>query len=74
MLAPTANNRANFAAFIVTGKSGNPSGVQMTLQNTSKVYDYKTKLNIVGLYTDSYEVEEEVTEKSCINYVIVSVI
>lgn len=74
VLAPTANNRANFAAFIVTGKSGNPSGVQMTLQNTSKVYDYKTKLNIVGLYTDSYEVEEEVTEKSCINYVIVSVI
>ena len=70
---PSFNLRNNYAGFSITNPEM-PFGLSMQLKNNSTLYNYDVLLNVVGLYTNSYEIEEEVTEKTCQEYIILSVL
>jgi hypothetical protein len=73
LTTPSFNSRNNYAAYKINNPN-HPFGLSMQLKNNSTLYNYNVLLNVVGLYTNSYETEEEVTEKTCQEYIILSVL
>lgn len=73
LTTPSLNVRNNYAGYTINDPN-KPFGLSMTIKNNSTLYNYDVLLNVVGLYTNSYETEEEVTEKSCQEYVILSLL
>ena len=73
LTTPSLNLRNNYAGYTINDPNKS-FGLFMTVKNNSTLYNYDVLLNVVGLYTNSYETEEEITEKSCQEYVILSVL
>jgi hypothetical protein len=73
LTTPSLNVRNNYAGYTINDPN-KPFGLSMTIKNNSTLYNYDVLLNVVGLYTNSYETEEEITEKSCQEYVILSLL
>jgi hypothetical protein len=73
LTSPSLNVRNNYAGYTINDPN-KPFGLSMTIKNNSTLYNYDVLLNVVGLYTNSYETEEEITEKSCQEYVILSLL
>jgi hypothetical protein len=44
----------------------------MRIENRSRVYNYQTLVNVVGIYADVHEEEVAQVEKTCVEYVMLS--
>jgi hypothetical protein len=71
-MAPSANTRANYGTVIIRKKSKSAPSVKLKIENQSRVYDYQTLVNVVGIYADSHEEEVALVEKTCVEYVMLS--
>jgi len=73
LTTPSLNKRNNYAGYTI--KDPNiPFGLSVTLENSSTLYKYDVLINVVGMFTNSYETEEEVTETTLQEYLIISVL
>lgn len=71
-MAPSQNTRGNFGAVMMRRKTKSLPSVKMRIENRSKVYDYQALVNVVGVYADVHEEEVALVEKTCVEYVMLT--
>ena len=71
-MSPTQNTRVNFGTVIVRRKSKAAPSVQMRIENLSRVYEYQALVNVVAVYADVHEEEVSEEEKTCVEYVMLT--
>ena len=71
-MTPSQNTRGNFGTVLLKKKPKSGPGVKMRIENRSRVYNYQTLVNVVGIYADVHEEEVAQVEKTCVEYVMLS--
>ncbi len=65
--------KPNYGSIALTDAS-TPLNIGLELENLSKYYACRTQVDIVGLYAESREEEREVEEKTCREYIKISIL
>jgi hypothetical protein len=73
-LVPLSNFSHNFGGWLIQKSNESDISVDLFIENRSSLYDYKLIVRAVGLYFSSHEIETEIIEKSCKEYIILSLI